>query len=59
MSAAAFVFAEVTVGNTDASITRRRSTPRTRSCGSTTASSSLPMRHVPDAWNTVPPVRRA
>ena len=36
-------------GITEPSTTRRPSTPRTRSCGSTTAPSSLPMRQVPTA----------
>ena len=35
------------VGITDASATRSPSTPRTRSSGSTTLASSLPIRHVP------------
>ena len=38
------------LGMTDASTTRRPSTPRTRSSGSTTATSSLPMRQVPIGW---------
>ena len=39
-------------GITDASTTRSPATPRTRSCGSTTASSSsaAPIRHVPTGW---------
>jgi hypothetical protein len=36
-------------GKTDASITRSRSTPRTRSSGSS-AASSPPMRTVPEGW---------
>ena len=35
------------------------STPRTRNVGSTTASASVPIRHVPTQWNTVPPCSRA
>ena len=37
------VFADTTDGITDASITRNRSTPRTRSSGSTTDRGSLPL----------------
>src|SRR5690606_23365401 len=37
-------------GITEASTTRRPSMPRTRSCGSTTAAASLPMRQVPAGW---------
>ena len=43
---------------TDASITRRPSTPRTRSAGSTTAAPSEPIRHVPAGWCAVIAVRR-
>ena len=46
----AFVLPRVIVGITEASITRRPSTPRTRSSGSTTASSSVPIRQVPTGW---------
>jgi hypothetical protein len=45
----ALVFADVMSGITEASITRRFSMPRTRSCGSSTDLSSLPIRHVPTA----------
>ena len=38
---------------TDASAIRRPSSPRTRSCGSTTDASSDPMRHVPAGWYSV------
>ena len=41
--AAAFVLPPTTRGNIDASATRSPSTPRTRSCGSTTAAASTPM----------------
>jgi len=43
----ALVLAEVICGMTEASITRSRSTPRTRSCGSSTDVPSLPIRQVP------------
>ena len=43
----ALVLPPIRVGITDASTTRRPSTPRTRSCGSTTDSASVPMRQVP------------
>src|SRR5690606_16572572 len=56
---AALVLADTIAGITDASMTRRRSTPRTRSSGSTTEAASLPMRQLPDTWNTVPPRCRA
>src|SRR5260221_7105610 len=43
----ALVLAEVTVGKIDASTTHKPSTPKTRSCGSTTASPIFdPMRQV-------------
>ena len=38
------------VGMMEASTTRRPSTPRTRSSGSSTARSSAPMRQVPTGW---------
>ena len=47
ISEAALVLAEVTVGITEASMTRRLSIPCTRSAGSTTAIRSMPMRQVP------------
>src|ERR1700676_4164419 len=54
MTVGALVFAEVTVGNTDASTTRKRSMPCTFKRASTTASAMLaPMRHVPTGWYTV------
>jgi hypothetical protein len=43
----ALVFPETGDGMMDASATRRREIPRTRSCGSTTARSSVPIRQVP------------
>jgi hypothetical protein len=43
----AWVWPRMIVGITDASATRSPSTPRTRSSGSTTLASSLPIRHVP------------
>ncbi len=59
MIAAALVLVETTRGITEASITRRPSTPRTRSRSSTTERASPPMRQVPAGWNTVPPLARA
>src|SRR2546430_4202105 len=46
----AFVLPRGTLGMTDASTTRRPSTPRTRSSGSTMASSRAPIAHVPTGW---------
>ena len=46
----AWMLPEVIDGITDASATHRPSKPRTRRRGSTTAPSSLPMRHVPHGW---------
>ena len=46
MMVGALVFELVTIGMIEASITRSPSTPRTRSSGSTTAFSSIPMVHV-------------
>jgi membrane protease YdiL (CAAX protease family) len=48
--AGAFVFPPVMAGMTEASATRSPSTPSTRSSGSTTARSSVPIRQVPTAW---------
>src|SRR6185369_6128224 len=59
MIAAALVLVETTRGITDASMTRSRSTPRTRKRASTTERASPPMRQVPAGWNTVPPLARA
>ena len=59
MIVAALVFAEVTAGITEASITRKRSTPRPLSSVSTTERASPPMRQVLVGWNTVPPRVRA
>src|SRR5262249_61727147 len=50
MSVGAFVLPVVTNGITEASATRRPSTPWTRSSGSTTDVSSQPIRHVPTWW---------
>lgn len=50
--AGAFVFPPVIPGMIDASATRSPSMPRTRSSGSTTARSSVPIRQVPTAWYT-------
>ena len=47
MIVGAFVLPPVIVGITDASTTRSPSSPRTLSSGSTTASSSDPIRQVP------------
>ena len=44
---AALVLPETRSGITEASTTRRPSTPRTRNAGSTTAPASSPMRQVP------------
>ena len=50
MMTGALVLPEVTAGMMEASTTRRFATPCTRSSGSTTASASRPMRHVPAGW---------
>ena len=47
---------EGSTGMTDASATRRPWTPRTRSSGSTTAISSVPLRQVPDGCHSGPHV---
>src|SRR3954471_413431 len=49
----AFVLPLVMLGMIEASMTLRRSTPRTLNLASTTARSSLPIRHVPTGWNMV------
>lgn len=46
----ALVFPPMSVGMMEASATRNPSMPRTRSCGSTTAMSSTPIRQVPAGW---------
>src|SRR4029079_6418820 len=50
MIVGALVLPPMRVGMTDASTTRSAETPRTRNCGSTTAPSSTPIRHVPTGW---------
>ena len=52
-------FIEVIEGITEASATRRPSTPWTRSRGSTTARPSTPIRQVPTGWNWLPAAWRA
>jgi hypothetical protein len=47
MTVGAAVLPDGMTGMIDASATRSPSTPRTRSSGSTTASSPVPIRHVP------------
>ena len=47
ISTQALICAETRSGMTDASTTRRRSTPRTRSSGSVTVSGVVPMAQVP------------
>jgi len=50
MMVGALVLVEVTVGITEASMTRSRSIPWTRSWSSTTAIRSLPILQVQVAW---------
>src|SRR5205814_6673120 len=59
MMVGALVLVEVTVGITEASITRSPSMPCTRNSSSTTAIGSRPILQVQLAWNTVEPVCRA
>jgi hypothetical protein len=49
-STVALVLAEGIIGITEASAIRSPLTPLTRSAGSTTACSSVPMRRVPTGW---------
>ena len=46
----ALVLPATSLGITEASTTRRPSTPRTRNCGSTTEASSRPIRQLPAGW---------
>ena len=57
MSVGEFVLPDVMVGMIEASITRRRSMPRTLNLASTTAVGSLsrPILHVPTGWKIVVP----
>src|SRR4051794_35906247 len=55
MMVGALVLVEVTVGITEASITRNPSMPCTRNSSSTTAIGSRPILQVQVAWNTVEP----
>src|SRR5690606_18151237 len=50
MMTGALVLPDVTIGMTDASITRKPSMPCTFNCASTTASGSEPILHVPTGW---------
>src|SRR6202012_4882511 len=49
----AFVLQDGMIGITEASAIRKPSTPRTRSDGSTTDCSPLPMAQVPQVWKKV------
>src|ERR1700719_53139 len=59
MMVGALVLVEVTVGITDASMTRSPSRPWTHSRSSTTAIASGPILQVQVAWKTVEPYCRA
>jgi hypothetical protein len=50
MIVGALVLPRLMRGMTEASATRRPSRPRTRSSGSTTASSCVPIAQVPTGW---------
>jgi hypothetical protein len=50
MTVGAWVLAEGIVGMTEASATRKPSTPRTRRSASTTASRPDPIAQVPTGW---------
>src|SRR5213082_2453135 len=58
MIVGALVLVEVTVGITEASMTRNPLMPCTRNSSSTTAIGSRPILQVQVAWNTVEPVCR-
>src|SRR5260370_23070883 len=58
MMVGALVLPVVTVGITEASITRRPAMPTTRSRGSTTAIGSVPILQVPTGWKIVVPLWR-
>lgn len=53
MIVGAFVLPLMSVGMMEASTTRRASSPRTHNRGSTTAASSIPIRHAPTGWEIV------
>src|SRR5258706_14466607 len=53
ISTVALIWAETRSGMADASTTRKRSTPRTRNCGSSTLSSRNPIGQVEAGWGAV------